>query len=167
MLRPFHMGTPLALSTSANHDDSPASRSITPAGSGSPSAVQTTSFSVSESSRATSAMSAYGLPPPGCARGHVLERVSHALREAASPRRRQPGREPCRRPSSRWAPFSSASSGPRACFVVGVEQPVGLLVEPAADAPPGHGIELAVEVHHAVIAVPYAHRSAGPLPAVF
>ena len=49
---------------------------------------------------------------------------------------------------------------------VGVEQPVGVPVEPVADAPPGHRIELPVQMHHAVIAVPGPHRPPGPQPPV-
>ena len=55
-----------------------------------------------------------------------------------------------------------AAGAPR----VGVEQPVGVAVEPVADTPPGHRIELPIQMHHAVIAVPDPYRPPSPQPAV-
>ena len=78
----------------------------------------------------------------GCApSGEVVESVGHALLGCALP----PSAEP---------------------LLVGVLEPAGLTVEAVGDATAGDGIELAVQVHHAVVSVPHAHASPSPLTAI-
>ncbi|MYH43677.1 MAG: hypothetical protein F4011_00670 [Acidimicrobiaceae bacterium] len=51
-------------------------------------------------------------------------------------------------------------------LLVGVVEAVDVSVEAVADTPPGHRIELPVQMHHAVIAVPHPHRPPSPQPPI-
>ena len=51
-------------------------------------------------------------------------------------------------------------------LLVGVLEPASLTVEPVGDSAPGDGVEVAVQVHHAIVSVPHAHAAPSPLTAV-